>query len=105
MVLVEEIYVHLHDPPPNIYLPFYAYIVECLFPEAVLPQGLAAPRQRTGRGAGREDPVHAGLAHLVIAFWVYKEAHVRVEVAGGLADRAYFCDSVSNERGSRKRYK
>jgi len=32
-------------------------------------------------GAVREDAVHAGLAHFVVAFGVHEEAHVGVQVA------------------------
>lgn len=83
--------IHLHDPLPNVDLPFDTDILKGLLSESVLAQRLVATGYRTGRGSRREDAVHAGLAHFVIAFWIDEEPHVRVEVSRGLADRTYFC--------------
>lgn len=65
-------------------------VVKGLPAEPVLAQGLAAAGDGAGGGSGGEDAVDARLAHFVVAFRVDEEAHVRVEVARGLADGADF---------------
>ena len=71
------------------------YVLKRLFSKPVLAKRLAAACDGARGGTGGEDAVDARLAHLVVAFWVDQEAHVRVEVAGGLADGADFYE----ERG------
>lgn len=78
----------MHHPSPDIYFALYVDVFECLFAEFVFAQCLAAASNWAAGWASTEDSVHAGLAHLVVAFRVDQEAHVRVEVSRGLADRA-----------------
>ena len=79
---------HSRYPAPYVHLALYLQVLKRLFSEFVLPECSSAAGDRAGSGASREDAVDAGLAHLVVAFWVDEEAHVGVEVAGRLADGA-----------------
>lgn len=82
--------IHSHHSLPDVNLPLYVYILERLLSKPVLAQRLAATRNGTRGRTCRKDAVDARLAHFVVAFWVYQEAHVRIEVAGGFADGADF---------------
>lgn len=82
--------IHSHHSLPDVNFPLYVYVLERLFSKPVLAQRLAAARNGTRGRTCRKDAVHARLTHFVVTFWVYQEAHVRIEVAGGFADRADF---------------
>ncbi len=56
--------------------------------EVLFAKRLMATCDGARRGAGGEQPVNAGGAHCVVAFWVYQEGEAGVEVAVGFADRA-----------------
>lgn len=83
--------VHLHHSAPNVHLPFHIDILECLLAKPVLAQSLVTACHRTVRGTRGEDPVHAGLAHLVVAFGIDEKSHVWVQIPRGFADRAHLC--------------
>jgi len=73
--------IRLRNPPANIHLLLHLDIFKGLPPEPLLAQGPPAPGHGTRGRALREDAVDARLAHLVVAFGVDEEAHVRVQVA------------------------
>jgi hypothetical protein len=80
--------IHVHHAPPDIHLSLNSNVLKGLLAKAVLAEGLAAPSDGAASGTRGEYSVHAGLAHLVVAFRVDEESHVRVEIPRGLADGA-----------------
>ena len=93
-LLVED----LGDASPDVDLAFDLQVFEGLFAETLFSEGAGAAGDGAGRGAVGEDPVDAGLAHFVVAFGVYEEAHIGVEVAGGFTDGADVCKGRLVER-------
>ena len=82
---------HLSDPPSNINLPLYLYIVEVLLAEALFPKCASTSCDGArGRALG-EDAVDTRLAHFVVAFGVDEEAHIGIEIAGRFAYGADVC--------------
>jgi hypothetical protein len=71
---------HVHHAPPNVHLSLNSNVLEGLLAKAVLAEGLAASSDGAASRTRGENSVHAGLAHLVVAFWVDEESHVRVEI-------------------------
>lgn len=72
---------HLHHSLANVDLTFDTNVLECLGTEPVLAQRLVTTGHGAQRRPGREDAVDARLTHLVVAFRIDQEAHVRVQVA------------------------
>lgn len=77
--------IHLSDPPPDIYFPLNVDVPERLLPKSLLPQRPSTSCDGARSRSLREDAVDAGFTHLVVAFWVHQEAHVRVQVTGRFA--------------------
>ena len=78
------------DPPSNVDLTLDLQVFERLAAEPLFAKRAGAPSHGARSGTLAEDAIHAGLAHLVVAFRVHQKAHVRVQVARGFADRADF---------------
>lgn len=78
----------MHHAPPDVHLSLNSNVLKGLLAKAVLAEGFAASSDGATSRARGENSVHAGLAHLVVAFWVDEESHVRVEIPRGLADGA-----------------
>lgn len=74
-------HLHFSHPSPNVHLSLHLYVLEGLLAEPVLSKRSLAACDGALCGAVREDAVHAGLAHFVVAFGVHEEAHVGVQVA------------------------
>ena len=80
--------IRLSDSSPDVDFALYLDVFESLLAETLLAQGASTAGDWARGGTLGEDAVDAGLAHLVVAFRVHEEAHVRVEVAGGFANGA-----------------
>lgn len=79
--MVDEGDLRFRNPPPDVYFPLHLEVLECLGPELRLPKRLVTSRDRAWRRTVCEDSIDAGFAHLVVAFGIDQEAHMRVEVA------------------------
>lgn len=77
---MEESDLHVHHTPPDIHFSLNSNVFKGLLAEAVLSEGLAASSDGAASWARREYSVDAGLAHLVVAFWIDEKSHVRVEI-------------------------
>jgi hypothetical protein len=81
----------VHHAPSNIHFSLNSNILKGLLAKAVLAEGLTTSGDGAASGSRGEYSVDAGLAHLVVAFWVDEKSHIRVEIPRGLADGADLC--------------
>ena len=81
-------HLHLHDLLPEIDLALHLQILESCPPEVPIGKRLRATCNRTYTIALTKQSFYAGIAHLMVAYWVDLELHVGVEEARRPAYRA-----------------